>query len=97
MKTEEKNKFFDKIAIATGVNDVDSIRHIYYAIINTILNDLRTEKEANLPDFCKIKLKLTPPRMALDVRSKQIKPLEARTVVKFIGDYRLKSYFKNFR
>ena len=88
-----KREFFYEISKNCNFVDEKSVEDMYYAMIRVIGRQLRDKKKINMPDFGQFRLHRHKPRMALNVRSKQIENLGAKTTIKFTPIYKLKAYF----
>jgi len=93
MKSIKPEEFFKKIAVNSGVSDLDTVRDIFYGMIRTMSRELRDKHIIRLPDWGDFKLKIHPARNSLDVSDRQIKRLSARPVIKFVPHHQVKKYF----
>lgn len=51
MTKEKKNKFFNEIAIASGVVDIDIVQRIYYSLIRIIVKTMMADGQFEAPDL----------------------------------------------
>jgi nucleoid DNA-binding protein len=98
MKNKSKSippeEFFKKVALNSGVNDLQSVRDIFYGVVRTITQELRGDRRAViLPDWGEFSLIIYPERNSLDINDGIVKRLPAKPVVKFKPDYKVKKYF----
>ena len=94
MKSIEPEEFFKKIAINSGVNDLQTVKDIFYGMIRTISIELRERHIVNLPDWGEFYIHIHSARRALDVNTMQPKTIVAQPTVKFSPDWKVKKHFK---
>lgn len=89
----KKEDLFLLVSKNANYIDVSVIELVYYALIRTLGQELRSRKQADLPEWGTFYLHRHSPRMSLNVNSGSFSPLEAKTTVKFTPHYKLKQHF----
>ena len=99
MKSKSKSippvEFFKKIALDSGVNDLQSVRDIFYGMVRTISRELRENREVELPDWGTFVLRMHKERRSKDVNDGLIRIIPPRPTVKFVPNYKVKKYFRS--
>ena len=93
MKSIDSKEFFKLIAINSGVNDLETVRNIYYGMIRTISRELRDRQSIKLPDWGEFILKIQKSRRIIDVNDRQFHTIPAKPLVKFSPEKKVKQYF----
>ena len=93
MKSIPPEEFFKKVAVNSGVNDLTSVRDVFYGMVRTISRELRERHAVNLPDWGEFVLQVYPERNYRDVSDGVVKKLSPKPVIKFKPDYKVKKYF----
>ena len=71
------------------------VLEFYYALMDIVIEDLKTKGEFEFPDFGKFTIKEHKGRRMMDVRSREMKNLPPIKTVKFSAHRKLKDFFKN--
>ena len=89
----KKDDIFDEISSYCNYIDRDTVKSVYYGLIRAISKRLRENGKVVMPDWGEFYLHRHKARIALDVYSRNLRNLEAKTTVKFTPDYKVKQYF----
>ena len=95
MNQQDKNKFFNELAVAMGVDHLSTAKQYYYGMIKMVSRTIREEGELQLPDFGTFLMRDYKAKRIGDVRSDGFLTMPAQKVLKFKPDYKLNYYVKN--
>jgi len=96
MESINKEDFFRQVALNSSVTDLDAVRKIYYGMVRTMSRELKGKQKIKLPDWGEFSLKIHKGRNFVDVNTGCIRQLSAKTVIKFIPDWKVKKHFHSF-
>lgn len=88
--------FFDEISEKCNYLDKDAVSAVYYAMLRVLGRGLREQKRIKMPNWGSFYLHRHKSRLALNVHSRKIESLGAKTEVKFEPHGKLKGYFHDF-
>lgn len=99
MKSIGPEEFFIKVTTLSGVNDIQTVRDIYYGMVRTISRELKEKGIVKLPDWGDFyivvqKEKVWPTREENGVKMPAI-VIPPTAMVKFSPDYKVKKYFRD--
>jgi nucleoid DNA-binding protein len=92
MKSIGSEDFFNKVAMNSGISDVSIVRNIFYGLIRTISQELKSRQRIKLPDWGEFSLKIHRSRRFVSVNGVP-GILPPKTLVKFSPDVKVKKYF----
>lgn len=97
MRNISKEEFFKKIAINSGVTDLETVRNIFYGMVKTISRELKSRHSVKLPDWGTFYLRIQDSKSVPDInKGAKIKMIiPPKTLVKFFPDWKVKEYFYN--
>lgn len=96
MKSIKPEEFFKLVAMHSGVNDLQSVRDVFYGMIKTISRELKNKQEITLPDWGTFVLKVHKGRRLFNVNDKTLIDIPAKATVRFRPDRAVKKYFHDF-
>jgi nucleoid DNA-binding protein len=88
-------KFFNYLAIQSGVSDIKTVRLFYYALVRTLYKILKEDNFAEMPDWGKYEIKPYKARKHYDIESGGFKDVPAVNTIRFKADRKLKAKIKN--
>lgn len=88
-----KEEFFGEISKLSNYCDQALVESMYYGMIKVISRQLKAGKRVKMPDWGEFYVHDAAPRMAMDVRSRQMRSISMKKYVKFEPDYKVKAYF----
>ena len=92
MKSIKPEDFFKKVALNSNVSDLSLVRDVFYGMIRTISQELKSNHIVKLPDWGEFTIKLHKARNFVGVRGEKGR-LPAKPTVKFSPDRKVKEYF----
>ena len=95
MNKQQRSEFFNELAIAMGINYLDTVQQYYFGFVKLISRSLASKGEIRLPDFGTFYLKTRKARKLNHVRTKIDMVVPEQQVLKFKPDYKLNHYIKN--
>jgi len=96
MKSIKPEQLWKNVAINAGVMDIGAVKDIYYALIRTISQELKTNQEVFLPDWGKFALRIHKSRRSINVNTGTEIIIPPKPTVKFYPSSKVKDYFKEF-
>jgi nucleoid DNA-binding protein len=93
MQSIEQDEFFKKVALDSGLSDVEIVRNVFYGMIRTISRELRTRQIIKLPNWGTFLLRIYKSRKIFNVNDKSHISIPAKPVLKFVADTKVKRYF----
>jgi nucleoid DNA-binding protein len=87
--------FFKDVSIRASYVDIDSVKKIYYAMLKTILADIRKNDKITLPDFGRFSLTDLSPRVSPGLHGGPKQNWPAMRVIRFRPCTKLRDYFKD--
>lgn len=92
MKSINQDEFFKRIAVNSGISDLRTIKDIYYGMVRTMSQELKSKQIIDLPDWGEFELKIHKSRRFVSVTG-QPGVLPPKPTVKFAPNYKVKKYF----
>lgn len=92
MKALKPDEFFKRIAINSGISDLRTIKDIYYGMVRTMSQELKSKHIVDLPDWGEFELKIHKSRKFVSVTGIP-GVLPPKPTVKFAPDHKVKKYF----
>lgn len=95
MKSIRPDEFFKLLALNSGA-DLQTAKDVYYGLIKTISRELKGKQVIKLPDWGEFSLKIFKAKKMVNIKDKAFIQIPAKTIVKFVSDYKVKKYFHDF-
>jgi len=95
MLPKEKTKFFNQLAIAMNISDLNMAHNFYYAYIKMIARSLKKCGKIESPDLGVFYMKEREGREIGMINTKVKTRINSVNVLKFDVDYKLKAFVKN--
>ena len=92
MKSINQEEFFKRVAVNSGISDLRTIRDIYYGMVRTMSQEIKSKHSIVLPDWGEFNLKIHKSRRFVSVTGES-GILPPKPTVKFSPDYKVKKYF----
>jgi nucleoid DNA-binding protein len=88
-------EFFNKVSANCNYIDPVLAKDVYYAIIRTVLQELRAKEEINMPEFGTFRVTEHKSHKILNKSTGQQAIVPAKKTIKFSAFYKLKHYVHN--
>jgi nucleoid DNA-binding protein len=89
-----KDELFKEISLKADFCDKELVGKMYYGLLRTMIEQLRTGKDINLPDFGVFYVHYAVPRQSRSIEDGQIRNIIGRKCLKFRPGTKIKAYFK---
>lgn len=95
MNTQQRNEFFNKIAIAINTTDIKVARNAYYSIAKFIVRETKKDGELKMPDLGTFRIAKIKGRISNIPLSNEKKVVPASNMMRFKPDYKVKHYINH--
>jgi len=95
MKKDQKDKFFDDLALESGISDISAIKQIYYSFVRMTVRNTMQLTKYRLPDLGEFRLKTIPERRQHIASLKDFRVVPAVHFLDFASDFKVKDRINN--
>lgn len=93
---QDKNKFFNKLAIKMNISDINLARRCYYSLVEMLREDLMNGGDTDWPELGKWKLIKHKGRNSYDIEAKALMRIADVMMMKFYPCEAMKCFWKQF-
>ena len=96
IKKDNKEKFFNLLAIEYGVRDTNIVKNFYYALVKVIIRQLFIEGGVyGLPDLGTFKIKVHKQHLVRVASTGNLMTVPPLKIISFRPDKKLRDYVRN--
>ena len=95
MSKEERNVFFNELAIALNKHNLEDTKSLYFAFARLIVKTVKKKGFINLPELGMIRIKEMKSRLGFIPTTKIRKFHQACNTIRFLADYKFKKYVQD--
>ena len=90
-----KGQFLREVSTNSGGVDLETVKRVYYGVVNTMSKQLKARHVITLPDWGSFSLRIHKARLGKEIRTNKARMFPAYGEVKFVPFSKLKAFFRS--